>query len=201
MRTSNPCWRCLLLFFALSVSVSVPAAEEAVQWSALSADEREVLGPFENKWKTLSPERQQRLRKGAARWQSLDANQRQQFKNRFQKWKNLSPDQKTKIRQRFQRFRALPNNEHQSIIPARRRFQNLPPAQRQRLREKFRNMSPQERQKFQREMRRRQQTRANRQGHRDASKGASGSRDAQQQQWREKHSAEKRRQHTNSQKK
>ena len=82
MRSS---FRCLILLLALVLPVSLSAAEEAVQWQDLSAAEREVLGPLQDKWKTLSPQRQQRLRKGAARWQGLDANQREQFKHRYQK--------------------------------------------------------------------------------------------------------------------
>ncbi len=85
-------FRCLMLLLALAVPVSLPAAEEVVQWQDLSAAEREVLAPLENKWKTLSAQRQQRLRKGAARWQGLDANQRQQFKRRYQKWNELAPE-------------------------------------------------------------------------------------------------------------
>ena len=55
--------RCMLLLLALIVPDSVLATEQALQWNDLSADEREVLGAFEDKWKTLSPERRQRLRK------------------------------------------------------------------------------------------------------------------------------------------
>ena len=110
-------FRNVMLLLALVLSVSLSAAEEAVQWQDLSAPEREVLAPLEDKWKTLSPQRQQRLRKGAARWQGLDANQREQFKHRYQKWSALAPEDRKKIRQRYQRFRALPESEQTAHPP------------------------------------------------------------------------------------
>lgn len=67
----------------------------------------------------------------------------------------MSPDDQQRLRDRFQRFRELPPDKREAIRNARQWFRSLPPEERRDMRQQWKNMSPEERQTYRRELRRR----------------------------------------------
>ena len=93
-----------VLALALLVCAPVFADESAVagvDWSALSAPQRETLKKFEGQWSQMPPERQAALAKGSERWLSMTPEQRDQSKQRFERWRSLSPELRAQMRERW----------------------------------------------------------------------------------------------------
>jgi hypothetical protein len=96
----------------------------------------------------LSPEQQERLRKGSARWQQMSPEERSRARERLKTWQRLTPEQREQLRGRYERFKQLPPEEQQRIRRSREWFRSLPPDERARLRERWRELPPERRQEL-----------------------------------------------------
>src|SRR6476646_7882479 len=104
-------------------------------------------------WRQLAPEeRQERLRNGARRWSEMTPEQKDVAKQNYQRWQQLPPEQQQRFRERLDHFRQLPTEEQQRLRGTQRWFQSLPAERRHELKERWKNLSPEERRRFRREM-------------------------------------------------
>ncbi|MGA6827275.1 DUF3106 domain-containing protein [Nitrospira sp. NS4] len=62
----------------------------------------------------------------------------------------------------FQRIRELPPEKREAIRNARQWFRSLPPEERHEMRQRWKNMSPEEREAFRRQLRQRDRSLQNR---------------------------------------
>ena len=111
----------------------------AIRYMVASGDERTNL------LSTMSPGRQEQLKKSIAQWQSLPEEQREKIMARFSHFFDLSPTEKKKA------INTLSGTEQQQIEKTLRAFENLSPLQRSRCIhsfQKFANLSLEERQEF-----------------------------------------------------
>lgn len=145
--------RAILIVLAMGGVVYAQTDGQSIPWQQLTQEEQQVLNKFGDRWDQLPPERQQRLLNGARQWSNMDSDQRSQARQRFQQWQQMKPDEQARLRERFDRFRQLPPEQREAIRNARQWFRSLPPARRQELREQWRNMSPDERRAFRRQLR------------------------------------------------
>jgi hypothetical protein len=111
----------------------------AIRYMVASGDERTNL------LSTMSPGRQEQLKKSIAQWQSLPEPQREKIMARFSHFFDLSASEKKKA------LNTLSDTEQQQIDKTLRAFENLSPLQRARCIhsfQKFANLSLEERQDF-----------------------------------------------------
>jgi predicted Fe-S protein YdhL (DUF1289 family) len=111
----------------------------AIRYMVATGDERTNL------LSTMSPGRQEQLKKSIAQWQSLPEDQREKIMARFSHFFDLSPMEKKKA------LNTLSATEQQQIEKTLRTFGDLSPLQRARCIhsfEKFANLSLEERQEF-----------------------------------------------------
>jgi len=121
-----------------------------IAWDELTKEEQQILGPLKDRWNNLPLERQKKLRKGARRWASMTPGERARAKDRLKRWKSLSPEQRELIRRRYARFRRLSPEQQERLLQARKRFKNLPLEKRLKLLKRWKEMSPEQRKRFQR---------------------------------------------------
>lgn len=119
-------------------------AQDRIDWSDLSLEERRILQNLEPQWNELSPERQLRLRRGANRWQQMQPRERAAAQQQQQRFKELPQQQRRIINQRFLRFNSLERSEQVRLRNIQRRYQNLSQEQRLRLRDQFERQAQQE---------------------------------------------------------
>ena len=60
----------------LMLSGAVTAQDDQMNWSSLTEEQQQVLGPLAESWDTLPVERRTRLADGAKRWSQLDTEDR-----------------------------------------------------------------------------------------------------------------------------
>lgn len=132
----------ILAIISLSLLPLLALAQDAIAWSRLSENQRQLLAPLQKNWDQLPPLRQRAILHGAERWQKLTPEQRQQAQQRLRDWQQLSAEQKKQIRDRFDRFRDLDPGQRQAIQQRFQDFQNLPEPRRRQLREQFQSRPP-----------------------------------------------------------
>jgi hypothetical protein len=137
----------ILLAGLLIAALPALAGEAAggVTWDALDEDVRTLLAGQEERWASLTPERQHAMAEGAKRWLAMDGIGRAQANERWQTWRSLTPAQRERLRKGWARFRELTPEQQDALRGAYRRFRSMPPEQRDNLRERWEQMSPEER--------------------------------------------------------
>ena len=85
----------------LSLTVAAPlarAAEEAMPWSALNAEQRELLKGFEPDWAQMPMAQRAQLLANAERVSRLSPEQRERLKTRMKVWQSLPAEQRERLR-------------------------------------------------------------------------------------------------------
>ena len=85
----------------LYISCLFSAVAVAVDWQALSTQEKTVLKQFESQWTALPTQQQEKLQLGANRWISMDASKRSQTLAKFENWQKMDPQQREKLQQKL----------------------------------------------------------------------------------------------------
>ena len=98
-------------------------------WSALSAEERQILAPFEAQWNGWSVEEKRAwLLVVRNRYPGMSEAERLAWHRRIEQWAALSPEQRRTARLNYRLLRRMPAPEQAEEV---RRFQSLTPEQRQ----------------------------------------------------------------------
>ena len=79
------------------------------------------------------------------RWRSLSPERQEELRRRYQRFKKLAPEQQRRVRKNLRRWRELPEAEQRVLRDRFRRFKDLPPEKRQRLEKRLRDMTPDQR--------------------------------------------------------
>jgi len=93
-------------------------------WTALSASQKDVLGPLESDWTVIDARRQQKWLELAARFPGLPVEEQQRIRARMSEWSRLSPAERASARLQFQESRQLPSEQRQARW---QEYQALPP--------------------------------------------------------------------------
>lgn len=104
-------------------------------WSSLSAPQREVLAPLAKDWDSLDADRKRKWLEISQRFPSMAPARQERVKQRMVEWARLSPEQRTEARNNFQESKKLPAEERQAQWEA---YRALPPEQRKALAERSR---------------------------------------------------------------
>lgn len=145
----------IILLCGGSLTAWAEADFPGVPWKQLSQPEQQLLQKFNQDWDQLPADRQERLRNGARQWSNMNPEERTEAHQRFQEWRQMSPDDQQRLRERFQRFRELPPEKRDAIRNARQWYRSLPQEKQHEMRQQWKNMSPEERQVYRRELRQR----------------------------------------------
>jgi len=131
---------CLLALTFLLTSSGLVAAQDAILWTDLSYEERQLLQLNqiqENQWNNFSVDRQQRIRRGVSRFEQMQPAERARAITQQRRFQNLNRQQQQQVVQRFQQFNALSGEQQRRLRQFQRRFQSLPPAQQRELRQRY----------------------------------------------------------------
>ncbi len=104
-----------------------------IEWSSLSARQREALQPLANDWQFLERSSQDKWLALANRFPAMNAEERIRVQARMTQWARMSAAERGKARLRFQRAKQISPQEKQAQWNA---YQSLPEEQRRQLAEK-----------------------------------------------------------------
>jgi len=141
-----------LVFLVFLFSFQSAAGSE---WTSLDSETQAVMQSFENDWNSYSEARQARLLLGAQRWIAMDEKRRSDASERYQRWQALSPAKRDELSKRFGEFGELSPEQRQLLRERMKTFKNLPRAQQDKLRDRFRRMSPENKTKALKRLKRR----------------------------------------------
>jgi len=101
------------------------------RWRAMSPEERERIRKRYRRWKELSPERRERIMERNRRWRELPEEQRRYLKDRRELLKNAGPEDRGVVRKFFARMRSLPPEARGAARQKIREGRSLPPGERE----------------------------------------------------------------------
>ena len=90
------------------------------------------------RWRTMTPEERERIRRRYHRWKELPPEQRERILERRKRWRELPEEHRRALRKRREAYRNAPPEERQAIERLFRHWRRLPPEQRHTVR---RNLS------------------------------------------------------------
>ena len=80
---------------------NIALALEPVTWRSLSGDEKATLAKFQQRWSSLSPEKQHQLQRNARRIQGMSSTEKQKIKSARDQFQDLTPEQRAKMRKEW----------------------------------------------------------------------------------------------------
>jgi hypothetical protein len=90
------------------------------------------------RWRTMTPEERERIRRRYHRWKELPPEQRERILERRKRWRELPEEQRRALRKRREAYRNALPEERRAIEKFFRQMRQLPPEQRHAMR---RNLS------------------------------------------------------------
>jgi hypothetical protein len=132
---------------APAASMFLPAREVKPTWAELTPAQREILNPLESQWPqfdsnhkikwlaisnkypTMTPDQQTRLKQNIIEWAKLTPEQHRLARESYAKAKKLDPDQKN---EQWQQYQQLPEDQKQKLAAdaaAKKRIANVPSLQ------------------------------------------------------------------------
>lgn len=123
------------------------------RWNSLTPREQQELLENYEIWKTMPPERRERLKKAYRIFNSLTPAKRQELRNKYNELKNLPPEKREKVKIQLERWRRMTPQERQAYRDGINKFNALPPDKKEEVRAKLRALKdlPPEEQKKRRE--------------------------------------------------
>lgn len=104
--------------------------EKLARWRSMTPEERERLRKRYLRWKTLSPERRKQILERRRRWSKLPEEQRRFLMQRREIYRNAGQEEKRAIKKLFRRWRQLPPERRQTMRRNLAEIRNLPVPQR-----------------------------------------------------------------------
>jgi hypothetical protein len=109
---------------------SLSLLSDGPAWSALTAEQRDILKPLEREWKSLDGAGREQWIEIAARFPKLPPAEQARVEERMGEWARMSPRQRGDARLRFQQAKTTSSEERQQKWEA---YQALPVEEKQRL--------------------------------------------------------------------
>jgi hypothetical protein len=108
----------------------VPVSESGPRWSALTAQQRQVLAPLAEDWAGIDAARKQKWLEIALRYPSLSKAEQGRVQQRMAEWARLTPSQRGEVRLNFQQASRTAPAERQAQWQA---YKALPQEEKSRL--------------------------------------------------------------------
>ena len=122
--------------------------EKLERWRTMTPEERERIRRRYHRWKELPPERRERILEGRKRWRELPEEQRRSLMRRREIYRNAPPEERQAIEKFFRYWRHLPPERRHAMRRDLNDMRDLPaPVRSERLMgwPFYRQLSPDER--------------------------------------------------------
>ena len=102
-------------------------------WVELKGEQQQILSPLQADWNALEPQRKRKWIGVANRYPSMKPDEQARVRERMRDWAALTPDERRFARDNFQAYRALPSDQKQAVQTKWREYQALPEDKRREL--------------------------------------------------------------------
>ena len=117
------------------LSPSARRKQARAKWNSLTAEQKKSVL---KKWKTfqkLPENKKQRLKLAYRKFKEMPRERRQKIRSRIQRWRAMSPAQQRRLKHNFKKWRALPQGKRKAL---KKRIKNMSPDQRRKVRRRLR---------------------------------------------------------------
>lgn len=88
--------------FALLMTMAFTTPVLAIEWQALSDEQKVMMAEFASRWDDMPIERRERMLDRAERWQAMPQSQRDALRERWNEIKQLPPEVRQALRERWE---------------------------------------------------------------------------------------------------
>jgi len=119
-------WLAFVAALGTCVWMSAASAQGVWPWSQLTAEQRQILAPFQQQWDSWPPADKRSWIVLANRFPQLSDAQQQRARNRISEWASLTGEQRTTVRNNIKLSRERKPNERSAEW---NRYQQMTPEQ------------------------------------------------------------------------
>jgi hypothetical protein len=105
-------------------------ADAQVNWSELSAPQKEALSPLSDVWPQLEQTKQRKWMEFSKHYEKMSIQEKERVHARMKDWVSLTPQQRQKARENFREGKRLPPQQRQTKWED---YQQLPEEDKKRL--------------------------------------------------------------------
>jgi hypothetical protein len=118
----------------LAFTAAVPAqAGEQPDWQQLSAAQRDVLAPLGGDWNHLDDDRRRKWLELAQRFPSMTPHEQARMRARMSYWSSLTPEERVEARERYKRLQAMPPDQREALARKWEAYESLSREERKRF--------------------------------------------------------------------
>ncbi len=133
MRLLRPLFLAAALAFTAAGATAAPAAQKGPAWSALSAEQRQILAPLEKSWDELDAARKLKWVGVARRYPKMTPTGQVRVQRRMEAWAKLTPEQRRQARENYRNISKMPPEKKQDLKQQWIEYQSLSPEERRKL--------------------------------------------------------------------
>ena len=101
--------------------------------TCLSAAQRDVLAPLGGDWNHLDDDRRRKWLDLAQRFPSMTPDEQARMRARMSYWSSLTPEERVEARERYKRLQAMPADQRETLRRQWEAYEGLSPEERSRL--------------------------------------------------------------------
>lgn len=107
----------LCIAFSAAAAQSDPKAKKPTRpaWSELSPSQQQVLAPLQGEWDNFDSTRRKNWVSIADRYPTMKPAEQQRLKKRMQEWAQLTPEERRAAREQYQTLKKLPSRERKEV--------------------------------------------------------------------------------------
>jgi len=106
-----------------------PPPKSKPAWAELTASQQQILDPLKPEWDLLATSRKKNWIGIANRYPSMKPEEQQRVRERMQSWAKLTPEQRRVARERYKSMGKLPPEKREQLQQQWAEYQALPPGE------------------------------------------------------------------------
>ena len=120
----------LVLATTVLSASAAPPQKSRPAWAELTASQQQILDPLKPDWDQLTSSRKANWIGIANRYPSMKPEEQKRVRERMQSWAKLTPEQRRVARERYKSMGKLPPEKRQDLQQQWAEYQALPPGER-----------------------------------------------------------------------
>ena len=115
-------------------SPAVVATPPQPSWNGLNREQQAALAPLAGEWDRMENYRRKKWLGIAERYKTMSPDEQQRLQHKMREWAKLSPEQRLAAREKFREFKQMPPEEKAARKQKWQEYSQLPEEERRRVR-------------------------------------------------------------------
>ena len=123
----------LAFAFAITAAAAAEPGKTGPAWAQLTVEQQQILAPLKQSWNTLDSTRRRKWIGIAQRYPSMQPKEQERVRQRMDRWAKLTPDQRRAAREQYRSIGKLPPEKRQDLKQQWREYQSLSPTEKRKF--------------------------------------------------------------------